>query len=225
MFDQIAPTYDRANRFITFGLDRYWRSSMCRFLPPTPGLTLLDCATGTGDQILALIKHSPRIIQVVGIDLAEEMLAIGKQKIAQAGYDSMVELQVGSAMSIPFPDHYFDCVTISFGIRNVMDVRAALKECYRVLKPGGRLLILEGTIPSNSLLRTMHRFYLRYALPRLGKWISRHPSAYRYLNETIETFPHGNAFLALMKQAQFSNVIAHSLTGGIATIYQGEKAS
>lgn len=223
MFDQIAPTYDLANRIITLGLDLYWRRRMCHFLPSHPGIKLLDCATGTGDQILSFMKRSPRIVHAIGIDLAEEMLSRGKAKIRRAGFASMVELQVGSALAIPFPDASFDCVTISFGIRNVTNVLLALQECFRVLRPQGRLLILEGTIPKSKVLRSIHLFYLRHLLPRFGQWVSHHPSAYRYLNETIETFPHGNAFLELMQQAHFEQTLAHPLSGGIATIYQGEK--
>lgn len=223
MFDEIAPTYDKVNRVITLGLDIYWRAAMRRYLPPAPSLTLLDCATGTGDQILSLLKRAPHLFRITGIDLAEEMLSLGREKIAKARHADRVDLRVGSLLAIPCADSSFDCVTISFGIRNVTDVELALKECHRVLKPGGRLLILEGTIPKSRLLQKIHLFYLRHCLPRFGKWISHHATAYRYLNETIETFPHGPAFVALLRQAGFNTAGAHPLTGGIATIYQGDK--
>jgi len=225
MFDQISSTYDCVNRVMTLGLDQHWRKKMCRFLPQGDQLKLLDCATGTGDQIIAVMEHAGQFSHAVGIDLAENMVAIGVQKIAKKPYASSVEMKVASALEIPFPDHSFDCVTISFGIRNVTDVILALKEFLRVLKPNGRLLILEGTVPRNPFIRAFHLFYLRHFLPRIGGFISKKQSAYRYLNETIETFPNGERFLQLMRTAGFSNPCAHPLTGGIATVYQGEKGN
>ena len=223
MFDQISPTYDRVNRVITLGMDQLWRKRMCRFLPEREDLCVLDCATGTGDQILCLMEHSSRVKRVVGIDLAAEMVALGEKKLKNKPYREAIELKVASALDIPFPDGTFDCVTMSFGIRNVTDVATCLKEFLRVLKPGGRILILEGTIPRPRVLRSVHRFYLRHLLPRLGGWISKKQEAYRYLNETIETFPHGEAFVALMRSAGCARAALHLLMGGIVTIYQGEK--
>ena len=223
MFDQISPTYDRVNRVMTLGLDQRWRKAMGRYLPKGSGLKLLDCATGTGDQIIALMQQSHQISEVVGIDLSEQMLAIGRAKIAQQPYASSVNMQVASALEIPFPENTFDCITIAFGIRNVTDVSKALSEFLRVLKPNGRLLILEGTLPSHQVVRSLHLFYLRYCLPWIGGLISKKQAAYRYLNETIETFPCGEKFLQLMRQAGFADPQAHPLMGGIATIYQGEK--
>jgi len=223
MFDQISPTYDCVNRVMTLGLDQYWRKKLCRFLPKGNGLKLLDCATGTGDQIIAVMEKSDQIAEVVGIDLAESMIVIGVEKMSQKPYSAAVSMQVASALEIPFADGTFDCVTISFGIRNVTDVGLALREFLRVLKPSGRLLILEGTVPANRVLKAIHLFYLRHILPRIGGMISKKQSAYRYLNETIETFPRGKAFVQLMEQAGFHSACAHPLTGGIATIYQGDK--
>lgn len=223
MFDQISTTYDRVNRVMTLGLDQYWRKQMRRFLPKGNHLKLLDCATGTGDQIIVLMEKSNRVSEAIGIDLAEAMVAIGVEKIGKKPYAAAVSMQVASALEIPFPDATFDCVTISFGIRNVTDVSLALREFFRVLKPGGRLLILEGTVPSNPLFKAFHLFYLRHFLPRIGGFISKKQSAYRYLNETIETFPRGKAFVQLMEAAGFRQACAHPLTAGVATIYQGDK--
>jgi demethylmenaquinone methyltransferase/2-methoxy-6-polyprenyl-1,4-benzoquinol methylase len=196
---------------------------MCRYLPQQKELKALDCATGTCDQIIALFEQSKQVKEVVGIDLAEEMIAIGQQKLIGKSYSDRVTLKVASALEIPYPDNTFDCITISFGIRNVTDVVACLKEFLRVLKPKGRVLILEGSIPSNPLLKAIHLFYLRHFLPRIGGVISKQKSAYRYLNETIETFPCGENFLKLMKKAGFAHTTAHPITGGIVTIYQGDK--
>lgn len=223
MFDQISSTYDRVNRVMTFGLDQRWRKKMCQFLPTKTALRILDCATGTGDQIIAMLEQNSEIESVVGIDLAEAMVEIGKQKMAKKAYADRVTFQVANALQIPFEKNSFDAVTISFGIRNVTDVVEALKEFYRVLKPGGRVLILEGTIPDGKGLKAIHLFYLRHLLPRIGGWISKKGHAYRYLNETIETFPQGDAFCSLMRTAGFTAVKANPLLGGVVTVYQGDK--
>lgn len=223
MFDQISSTYDCVNRIMTFGLDQRWRKKMVQFLPEVNELKLLDCATGTGDQLIAIMDQCPKISSAVGIDLSQNMVAIAQEKIQKKQYAPLVKMQVASALNIPYPDQSFDCITISFGIRNVTDVLLALKEFLRVLKPGGRLLILEGTTPSNPLLKAGHLFYLRYLLPLLGGIISKKQSAYRYLNETIETFPSGDRFLKLMSTAGYHLSCAHKLSGGIVTVYQGDK--
>lgn len=223
MFDQISPTYDCVNRVMTFGFDQLWRKKLCTFLPPHKGQHILDCATGTGDQIIALLEKNPEIASVVGIDLAAAMLEIGKQKIEKKPYKDKVTFQVASALAAPFSDNHFDCVTISFGIRNVTDVMAAFQEFRRVLKPGGRVLILEGTIPHQKWLKAFHLFYLRKFLPRIGGIISRNTDAYRYLNKTIETFPQGERFCGLMRAAGFVKVKANPVFGGIVTVYQGDK--
>ena len=137
MFDQISPTYDCVNRIMTFGLDQRWRKRLCTFLPLKKSMHILDCATGTGDQIIALFEKRDDIAHVTGIDLAEEMVKIGAQKIGKKSYASQTTFQVASALQIPYPDAHFDCITIAFGIRNVSDVMATLQEFRRVLKPGG----------------------------------------------------------------------------------------
>jgi demethylmenaquinone methyltransferase/2-methoxy-6-polyprenyl-1,4-benzoquinol methylase len=223
MFNQISSTYDRVNRIMTLGMDQHWRKRLCCFLPRKDQMRVLDCATGTGDQIIALLDKKPEITSVVGIDLAEEMLGVGRIKIAEKPYAHKVEFQVASALQIPFPDDHFDCATISFGIRNVTDIMAAFKEIRRTLKPGGRLLILEGTLPGSRLLRTLHLLYLRHILPWIGGLISRNFKAYRYLNETIETFPQGEKFRGKLRAAGFMDVHSHPILGGIATVYQGDK--
>lgn len=223
MFDLISSTYDRANRIMSFGFDQLWRKKVCAFLLPKKMMRILDCATGTGDQIIALMEKRPDISEVIGIDLAEEMIKIGREKIAKKSYSDKVVLQIASALAIPYPDNSFDCVTISFGIRNVTDMMAAFQEFRRVLKPGGRVLILEGTIPRKKWLRCLHLFYLRYLLPGIGGLISKNLKAYRYLNQTIETFPQGEKFTGRMRAAGFINVHSNLILGGITTVYQGDK--
>lgn len=221
MFDSISGTYDRVNRMITLGLDQLWRKRMGDFLPSGACLKVLDCATGTGDQLLAFLKHCPHIETLVGIDLAEEMLKIAQEKLKP--YLDKVQLLTASALEIPFKEQTFDCVSISFGIRNLTDTMAALQEFRRVLKPGGRVLILEGTLPANPWLAKAHHFHMNYLLPRLGGAISKQRGAYQYLNETIKTFPQGEKFNGKLRAAGFSKVMAHPLFGGVATIYQGDK--
>jgi len=223
MFDQISPTYDSINRVMTFGFDQLWRKKVCRLLPEGKPLKILDCATGTGDQIIALCESRLQVASVVGIDLAQEMLTIGEQKMEKKPYRDKVSFLCASALEIPFPKSRFDAVTISFGIRNVTDVSCALKECNRVLKAKGKLLILEGTVPKQKGLKALRLFYLRKCLPWIGGFISKKKEAYQYLNETIETFPQGKAFCALMRKAGFKKVKAHPIWGGALTLYEGEK--
>lgn len=223
MFDLISPTYDLMNRVMTMGLDQYWRKKMLFFLPQKKEITLLDCATGTADQLIVLLENAPEIIQAHGIDLAQEMIRIGEKKICGKPYAGRVKFEQASAMSLPYPDNSFDCVTMSFGIRNVTDVLGCLKEIYRVLKPEGRALILECSIPSNRGIKIAHLFYMRNILPRIGGLIARNKDAYRYLNKTVETFPSGEDFCNIMRQADFVHAHAHPLTGGVVSIYRGDK--
>jgi demethylmenaquinone methyltransferase/2-methoxy-6-polyprenyl-1,4-benzoquinol methylase len=224
MFDRISRHYDFLNRLLSLGTDMLWRKKVACFLPPQRDQHVLDLATGTADQVLALFEKSDRIKSGVGMDLAEKMLEIGLAKIKRRGLSEVVTLMVGDATAIPAGDCQFDSVTISFGIRNVVDVSKALREMYRVLKPGGRVLILEFSMPSNRFARSVALVYLRHVLPRLGAFVSRDPHAYRYLNETIERFPGGEAFCDLLRAASFTSVVAHPFQFGLPMIYQGDRA-
>ena len=223
MFDRIAPNYDRLNRILSLGIDRGWRRKVAALLPRRDSLEVLDLATGTADQLLALRAARPEVARGVGMDLAEEMLAIGRDKIAESPHADVLTLETGDAMSIPAADASFDAITISFGIRNVADVPTALVDMVRVLRPGGRLLVLEFSLPANPVIRAGHLFYLRHVLPRIGGWVSGDAAAYRYLGETIESFPHGDRFCEVMGEAGLGPVQAVPLTCGIASIYCGDK--
>lgn len=243
MFDAISPRYDFLNHLLSLGLDVSWRRQLARFLPAGTGrdpfdlaqdasksvlskveaLSLLDVATGTADVLLTLVKGNPHIEEAVGIDLAEKMLSIGREKIARASLADKITLSHGDANHIPFEADRFDVVTIAFGIRNVEDHNRVLREMHRVLKKEGRALVLEFSLPGNAALRALHLFYLRTLVPLIGGIFSGHYRAYRYLNQTIETFPYGDDFCALMEFCGFKNVKAAPLMGGIATIYVGEK--
>ena len=223
MFDRVAKRYDLLNRLLSMGIDCAWRKKMATFLPQGRDLHVLDLATGTADQLLFLFDRTDRIASGVGMDLAEKMLDIGRRKVDERRLSTSITLTTGNAMDIPSQDNRFDAVTISFGIRNMTNVEKALREMRRVLKPGGRVLVLEFSLPVNSCIRKVHLFYLRHVLPPIGKWISGDPHAYRYLNKTIETFPHGAVFCRLLKDTGFVNTRAHPLTFGIASIYCGDK--
>lgn len=223
MFDRIAHRYDTLNRILSGGIDIHWRKKLIQCLPSRPQLTLLDLATGTADVLLTLCKSVPGIKHADGMDLSEKMLDIGRQKVQQAHLESTITLSTGDAGAIPAADNTYDAATISFGIRNVPSVSECLQEMHRVLKPGGRALILEFSTPTNPIFRKAYFTYLRHVLPRIGANLSGDSHAYRYLNQTIESFPSGQDFADLMITAGFSNVQYTPLTLGIASIYQGDK--
>lgn len=223
MFDAISRRYDFLNRFLSFGLDRGWREKIDQYFPPHPGLKILDLATGTADVLITLVQKNKNIIQAHGIDLADNMLAIGQRKIDRLGLNEKVRLSKADAQQTGFPENHFDCVTISFGIRNVANPISCLKEMYRITKPGGKAVILEFSLPPNLLWRWLHLFYLRAVVPVLGGLISGHFQAYRYLNRTIEQFPSGVMFGRMMQQVGFCNITPHLLLGGVATIYAGDR--
>jgi len=223
MFDKISARYDLLNHLLSFGADFHWRKKLIRFLPQKKKIRLLDLATGTADQLMAIVKKSKQVTNALGIDLSEEMIRIGQRKIFDKPYASRITLMKGDATDISLQDESVDCVTLSFGVRNFDSVEKGLSECLRVLTPYGRLLILEFSLPKNRMIKGCHLFYLRHILPHIGGWISRNKEAYRYLNQTIETFPSGNAFCDVMKKAGFVRVKAYPLTMGVVTLYVGEK--
>lgn len=223
MFDRIAPRYDFLNRSLSFGRDVAWRKRMRRHLPTDRPLRVVDLATGTADQILFLLNGGVEIAEATGYDLSEEMLEIGRGKIRERGLEDTVSLHTGDAMRSPCEDRSADVVTISFGIRNVLDVPTALRDMRRILVPGGKLLILECSVPANPLVKRGYLLYFRHILPTLGGWVSGDKAAYSYLNRTVETFPRGEAFLDLMRKAGFADVKAEPMTFGVATLYIGTR--
>lgn len=223
LFDQIAEDYDLTNHILSFGLDFYWRKQLCKHLPKKKNLKILDLATGTCDVLITLLKHSPMISEACGIDLSEEMLTIGKQKLQKHKLDHLVDLKKGTADEILYENDRFNAVTMAYGIRNMQNPLQALKESFRVLAPRGKLIILEFSLPKNLLIQFFHRFYLKNMMPRIGGMLSGHPEAYRYLHETIASFPYGESFVHWMKQAGFKCTKFYPLSMGITTIYVGEK--
>lgn len=222
MFDRIAPRYDLLNRLLSLRRDVTWRRKLYRHLPEGRGVRVLDLATGTADVLLSLVAEGDRVGSGVGLDMAGKMLLLGQKKIAARGLTKRLQLVRGDATCLGFESGAFDVATIAFGIRNVVDTHAALSEMRRVLKSGGRALVLEFSLPSNPVLRSGYLLYFRHVLPRIGGLVSGDAPAYRYLNQTVETYPYGQAFCELMRDAGFRNVTAHPLTFGIATIYTGD---
>jgi demethylmenaquinone methyltransferase/2-methoxy-6-polyprenyl-1,4-benzoquinol methylase len=224
MFDRIAHRYDLLNRMLSFGRDTAWRKRLVRQLPGGEQLRVLDLATGTADVLLSLYK-SGHLGPSVGMDMSEGMLEYGRRKVAERGLADQLELKHGDAMDTKEPSGHYDVVTIAFGIRNVLDFDQALRDMYRVLKPGGRLLVLEFSLPENSLIRAGYLFYFRHILPRVGGLISGDSYAYNYLNKTVETFPYGDAFMNHIQKAGFDKGDIIPLTFGVASIYQADKPS
>jgi len=223
MFDEISPKYDFLNHLLSFGLDIHWRNQIAKYLPKRKDLKILDLATGTADLLLTLFKKNKNVQTGCGLDLADKMMDIGRAKITKKGLDNWIILKHGDAHKTPFDEESYDAVTIAFGIRNMDNPKQVLREMYRVCNSRGRALVLEFSLPENRVLRNIHVFYLRHLVPLIGAAFSKNYQAYKYLNQTIETFPYGEDFCVLLKKAGFINVKAFPLLFGIATIYCGDK--
>lgn len=222
MFDRIAHTYDPINRILSWGQDIRWRRRLVDELVLSDSLRILDIACGTADIAIALCQGSPKVDLVSGVDLSANMLSIGQKKIAKLGLDRRIQLQRADACALPFSDQSFDAVTIAFGIRNITRIDIALAEMARVLKPRGQALILEFSLPTNALIKHPYLLYFRHVLPWLGGMMSRDAQAYRYLNQTVESFLLPKEFSNRLLKAGFSRVSMNSLSFGIATLYSAE---
>ncbi len=216
MFDAIAGRYDALNHLLSAGLDRGWRRRAVRALALTGTERVLDVCTGTGDLAIATARHAR---QVVGVDFSWEMLRLGLDKVRAASLGRRVALARGDAMRLPFPDASFDAATIAFGIRNVVDPVRAAAELRRVLRPGGRLAILEFGLPALPGLRQAYGWYFRAVLPRVGRLVSRHTDAYSYLPASVEQFPSGDDFVTLLGRAGFRDAEARPLAAGAVWLY------
>ena len=223
MFDRIAHRYDLLNRILSLRRDVVWREKLAGFLQEQGDQNVLDLATGTADVLLSLFRKGNNIASAVGIDMSPKMLQLGQRKVVAHGLVDKIFFVRADAERLPFSESSFDAVTIAFGIRNMANVTMTLAEMHRVLKPGGKALILEFSMPQNWFVRRLYPFHLRGILPRLGAMISGDSYAYRYLNETVETFPYGEQFCDLMQQTGFTEIQVAPLTFGIATIYHGSK--
>ncbi|MBK7093152.1 MAG: bifunctional demethylmenaquinone methyltransferase/2-methoxy-6-polyprenyl-1,4-benzoquinol methylase UbiE [bacterium] len=222
MFDKISTRYDLLNRVLSLGMDLYWRRVAIRELDNEKHLRVLDLACGTGDIAMAAAKATTRR-QVIGIDRAEQMLALAYSKVSRGLLSNQILLACGDGMNIPVADGSMDAATIAFGIRNMPDTSLCLGEMKRTLRTNGKLIVLEFSLPKNRILRSLHLFYLRRILPVIGRWLSGDNYAYSYLNKTIETYPHGAQFVELMQKAGFTDVQCRPLTLGIVSLYTGIK--
>jgi len=222
MFDSIAPRYDVLNRVLSGGIDQSWRRKVIRTLLKDNPKRVLDIATGTAD--LAILAAKQGVDKVVGVDIAEEMLEFGRKKVRQQGLTEVVSLQTGDAEKLPFSDRQFDAATVSFGVRNFEDLDAGLRQINRILRPGGKLIVLEFSRPRAFPIKQLYAFYNRFILPTIGRLISGDSGAYTYLPESISVFPEDEHFLEYMQEAGFEELKATRLTFGIASMYEGRRA-
>jgi demethylmenaquinone methyltransferase / 2-methoxy-6-polyprenyl-1,4-benzoquinol methylase len=222
MFDQIAFRYDFLNRFLSGGIDRYWRRAAIRQLVDDHPRIILDVATGTADfAIIAQKFLKPE--KIIGIDISEGMLELGRKKIARLMLNRQIELQQGDSEAINFSSGAFDAVTVAFGVRNFEDLEKGLSEMLRVLKPGGKAVILEFSKPKQTVFKGLYNVYMRVICPGIGKWLSKNRDAYQYLNSSVKAFPEGETFLHILQKIGFTETSFKRLSLGICTIYCGRK--
>lgn len=218
MFDDIAGRYDFMNHFLSLGIDRGWRrKALERLAADRPG-TLLDIATGTGDLAI-LAARMLRPGRIVGVDISTGMLALGADKVKKAGLDHLITLREGDSENLPFEDGAFDAVTSAFGVRNFEHLEKGLSEMARVLKPGGKAVILEFTSPSVFPVKQFFHLYFRYITPTIGKWVARSKAAYSYLPESVRAFPQGAAMNTIIERNGFTQATCTPLTFGICSVY------
>lgn len=221
MFNTIAPRYDLLNRVLSGGIDQRWRNRVVADVLRSSPSRILDVATGTAD--LAIMAARKGAVQVVGVDIAEDMLAVGREKIRRAALQEVVTLQRGDAEKLPFSDNQFDAVMVSFGVRNFEDLDVGLAQVFRVLRPGGHVHVLEFSRPSAFPIKQLYAFYNRFILPAIGRLVSGDAGAYTYLPESIAAFPEGDQFLEHLASAGFEERRGTRLTFGVASHYVGVK--
>ena len=221
MFNSIAPRYDFLNHFLSLGIDKIWRKKAISKLKNRNISNLLDIATGTGDFAITASKIDG--ISIIGIDISEQMLAVGREKLYKQNLQNRVNFLLGDSENIEFPDNSYEAITVAFGVRNFENLGKGLSEMYRVLKPNGIAVILEFSKPQTFPIKQVYNFYFKFILPLLGRFVSKDNSAYTYLPESVSHFPDGKNFIGELEKAGFSNCSIKSLTFGVATIYIGEK--
>jgi demethylmenaquinone methyltransferase/2-methoxy-6-polyprenyl-1,4-benzoquinol methylase len=221
MFDNIANRYDLLNDLLSLGIHKGWRKKCVRKLRALKPLHILDVATGTGDFALACMKLNPE--KIIGIDISEGMLEVGRKKVSEKGLSQKIVLQQGNAETVNFADSSFDAIVVGFGVRNFQNLEAGLKNLRRMLKPGGVLLVLEFSYPTNALVKAGYNFYFSYITPLVGKMFSKDTRAYSYLTESVKAFPNNEKFTALMAELGFRNCKFEPLSFGIAAIYEGQR--
>lgn len=221
MFDRIAGKYDFLNHLLSLGIDRGWRKKAIRSLSAIGPKQILDVATGTGDFAIACLELAPDL--VTGVDISEGMLDVGRKKITEKGLNDRIKLQYGDSENLPFDDNTFDAVTCAYGARNFEDLEKGLSDMYRVMRPGGRLAILEFSTPRRFPVKQLYKFYFKYILPTIGKAVSKDATAYTYLPESVAAFPEGKALVAILERCGFKQANARPLTFGITSLYTAVK--
>jgi demethylmenaquinone methyltransferase / 2-methoxy-6-polyprenyl-1,4-benzoquinol methylase len=221
MFDNISARYDFLNHFLSLGIDKIWRRKAIKKLRSIPVKKIIDIATGTGDFAIAALKLNPE--EVIGLDISAGMLAVGEQKMIKNKVDSIIKMQLGDSENIPYDSNYFDALTVGFGVRNFENLELGLTEMLRVLKPGGKAVILEFSKPKRFPIKQIFGFYSRYFIPFFGKRISKDAQAYSYLPESVAAFPEGKDFEDILRKIGYKNIESTLVSGGIATIYAGIK--
>jgi demethylmenaquinone methyltransferase / 2-methoxy-6-polyprenyl-1,4-benzoquinol methylase len=223
LFDAIAYRYDLLNHLLSGGIDVYWRRRAIEHLRTLAPTRILDVATGTGDLALAAMRLKPR--EVIGVDIADEMLRFGRRKVERRGLTRWITLKSGDAEQMEFPDSSFDAAMVAFGARNFEHLERGLGEMHRLLRPGGMIVVLEFSRPARFPFRQLYGFYFLKILPRIGRTVSNHTEAYTYLPESVLRFPEGEEFLRILRQVGFADVRQERLTFGIASIYTGVRTN
>ena len=222
MFDRIAPRYDLLNRVLSLGIDVWWRKRAIGYLKPLQPSKILDVATGTADVAILMAKIlNPK--QIVGIDIANQMLELGRGKIANQGLSEIISLETGDSERLQFEDNSFDAVTVAFGVRNFETLEKGLAEMYRVMRPGGRVVVLEFSKPHVFPIKQLYNAYFKYVLPLIGRLTSRDMRAYTYLFESVQVFPEGSQFTEILTKTGYQNPLCERLTLGICSIYTATK--
>lgn len=222
MFNNIAGKYDFLNHLLSLGIDKGWRKKAIKSIKVIAPKNILDVATGTGDLAIAAAKDIPSAT-IVGIDIAAQMLEVGKTKIADSSLSDRIEMKVGDSEALPYGDGHFDAVLCAYGVRNFQDLAKGLTEMSRVMRIGGRVAILEFSQPKTFPIKQVFSIYFKFIMPLFGKIVSKHSTAYSYLPESVMAFPEGQDFCTIMENSGFKNVKAQPLSFGITSLYTGEK--
>ena len=221
MFDNISRQYDFLNHLLSLGIDIRWRKKAIKLLRPLKPEIILDVATGTGDFAIQALSLNPE--KVIGVDISEGMLEIGRKKIKSKGLEDIIILEQGDSENLRFKDNMFDAVIVAFGVRNFEDIENGLVNMHRVLRKGGKLVVLEFSKPTGFPFKQLYNFYFKSILPKIGKVISKDNSAYSYLPESVQAFPEGPGFLKILDKTGFKQTECIPLTFGICSIYTGTK--
>ena len=222
MFDTISGEYDGLNRVISFGIDQKWREKVVNIVDSIAPKNILDIATGTGDLAIMFAERTTAK-KIIGLDISEGMLNVGREKINRKKLDNRIEMVVGDSEKLPFSNNYFDAITVSFGVRNFETLETGLSEILRVLKPNGKFVILETSIPTKFPFKQGYLFHSNILLPLIGKIFSKDKKAYGYLSESAANFPYGEKLNNILRKVGFINVKDHPQTFGVASIYTSSK--